>query len=142
MKYKKCEHHISLTVISNYNCMFMYNEAHNNYIHIPDITNNYIYIPNIINNHIHIRDVINKQIHIPNAKKNHIHIQGCHKQLNPYIGCHKCGTICLTQIPTIPLSSKESLYKLIFTPGRHMLNRDYFSSLCLLIHVLKSPRGG
>ena len=31
------------------------------------------------------------------------------------------GTICSTQIPTIPLSNKESHYKLIFTPEKQML---------------------
>jgi len=36
----------------------------------------------------------------------------------------RCGTICSTQIPTIPLSNKESPCKLIFTPGRHMLNLE------------------
>jgi len=30
----------------------------------------------------------------------------------------RCGTICLTQIPTIPLSNKESPCKLIFTSER------------------------
>jgi len=59
MRCKTRGHHISLTVVSMYNCMFIHDETHNNHIHIPNVTNNHIHIPDVTNNRIHVPDVTN-----------------------------------------------------------------------------------
>ena len=48
---------------------------------------------------------------------------------------NRCGTICSTQIPTIPISNKESSCKLIFTPERHMLYEILFTVFQHMLYV-------
>jgi len=47
------------------------------------------------------------------------------------------GDYLFAQIPTIPLSNKESPCKLIFTPERHMFYRDRDSLHCIEAHALR-----